>query len=471
MRYHIVGLVDDDRAKHGLMIHGVKVLGGRETIPAVVRAENVDSIVIAIQTVSGQDLREILSICMSTSASIKRLPGVFQRFEGSSEALPLRDLGIEDLVGREQVSIDLQACRQLLAGKTVLVTGAAGSVGSELCRQIVQFQPRLLVMLDQDETGLHDLALDLRARLRGLGDASAAASSEDALSRCRYVLADITRRTRMQQVFRQYRPEIILHSAAYKHVPLMEQFPEEALRVNVGGTLVLLDLARAFGSERFVFISTDKSVEPTCMLGVSKWMGEVLVTQLPRDGPPIATAVRFGNVLGSRGSVACIFQRQIDAGGPVTVTHPAATRFFMSVSEAASMVLQAASMAQGGEVFILEMGEQIRISDLAHKMIRLHGLRVGQDIAVVHTDLRPGEKLHEKLVADHEVARPTSHPEVLCVQGDGGADREGLLEETNLLLQALDEGMPTADLRARLFELARAHGAHPAGDAARHQEA
>jgi len=449
-RYEIIGFVDDDPHKHGMRVHGIKVLGGRQAISGIVQQEAVALIVIAIHTISGEDFRAILSICQSTSARIKTLPNIFESLESLSDASLLRDITIEDLVGRKPVSIDRRACRRLLRDKVVLVTGAGGSIGSELCRQIVQLKPRLLVMLDNNETGLYDLDSELRASVGVRG------SRTDAmLSRLRYVVADVTQRRRIEGIFRQYRPQIILHAAAYKHVPLMEEHPAEAIRVNIGGTLVLLELGAAYGTEHFVFVSTDKAVEPVSVMGVTKSVGEMLIASVGPGSGMIATAVRFGNVLGSRGSVVPVFQKQIDAGGPVTVTHLEATRFFMSIAEAASLILQAASVARGGEVLILDMGEQVSIVDLAHKMIRLRGLRVGQDMAIIYTGMRPGEKLHEVLVASFEEKYSTSHPKIFCVRSKNDVDRTILLSEIHDLLSLAEQEAPRADLIERLFAIAR----------------
>lgn len=447
MRYHIVGFIDDDPQKHGMMIHGIKVLGGRQLIPDISQQERVELIVVAIHTISREDFQTILSICQTTSAKIKTLPDVFESLQSLGDAALLRDITIEDLVGRELVSINRQDCRDLLADKVVLVTGAAGTIGSELCRQIVQFEPRLLVMLDNNETGLYELGLELRAGIQ-------ATNTDTVLSNLCYVVADITHQHRMERIFGEYRPQITVHAAAYKHVPLMEQFPEEAIRVNVGGTLILLELAAAYGAKRFVFVSTDKAVEPVCIMGVTKRLGEMLIASVAPDSSMIATAVRFGNVLGSRGSVVRIFQTQIDAGGPVTVTHPQATRFFMSIPEAAKLILQAASLAVGGEVFIPDMGEQIRIVDLAHKMIRLRGLRVNQDIPIIYTGLRPAEKLHEKLVAGWEDKYPTSHPKIFGIRSNNLWDRMAFLSEVKKLLSQLDQGVPSKELTKILFSVA-----------------
>ena len=444
--YHIVGFVDDDPKKHGMLIHGVRVLGDRHLIPEITQQEQVDLIIVAIHTIDSKNFRDILAVCEKTTARIKTLPDVFERLQSLSDDSLLRDITIDDLLGRELVSIERQECRALLADTVVLVTGAAGSIGSGLCQQIVQFEPRRLVMLDNNETGLYELGVQLRAALQTLGAAAM-------LSRMCYIVADITGRHRMESIFSAHRPQIVLHAAAYKHVPLMEASPEEAIRVNVGGTLALLELAAAYAVERFVFVSTDKAVEPLSVMGATKRVGEMLISSSARDGGLIATAVRFGNVLGSRGSVVPTFEQQIAIGGPVTVTHPDATRFFMSLDEAAKLILQAASMAEGGEVFIPDIGQQIKIADLAHKMIRLRGLRVGEDISIIYTGLRPGEKLQETLLASWEHKHSTSHPAISYVSSHNQMSGKVLTTAVRELLDQLEQGVPGTRLREALFDI------------------
>ncbi len=444
--YHIVGFVDDDPHKQGMLIHGVRVLGDRHLIPEITQQEQVQLIIIAIHTITGQNFRDILAICGSTSARIKTLPDVFERLQSLSDDSLLRDITIEDLVGRELVSIDHQQCQALFTDKVVLVTGAAGSIGAGLCQQIVQLEPRLLVMLDNNETGLFQLEVQLRSELQASGMAAKVATT-------RYLVADVTRHHRMESIFSVHRPQIVLHAAAYKHVPLMEASPEEAIRVNIGGTLTLLELAAAYGVERFVFVSTDKAVEPLSVMGATKRVGEMLISSAAQNGGMIATAVRFGNVLGSRGSVVPTFEQQIAMGGPVTVTHPDATRFFMSLDEAARLILQAASMAEGGEVFIPDIGQQIKIADLAHKMIRLRGLRVGEDISIIYTGLRPGEKLRESLVASWEHKYSTSHTAISYVCSHNQESDKALNAAVRELLDLLEQGVPGTRLRDALFAI------------------
>jgi FlaA1/EpsC-like NDP-sugar epimerase len=440
--YQIVGFVDDDVRKQGMIIHGCRVLGSCSSIPMIVSKERVGLIVIAIHTISRRSFDAILSICQTTPARIKTLPDLFDSLQSLSDDALLRDIDIGDLVGRELVSISREDCRRLLTNKHVLVTGAAGSIGSGLCQQIIEFAPGELVMLDNNETGLYELEDGLRVRMRDQSPAM-----------LRTVVADVTDRVKIDSVLAQHHPDIVVHAAAYKHVPLMELWPEEAVRVNVGGTLALLELSKQHGVQSFVFVSTDKAVDPASAMGASKRLGEIMVTAFAEDEGMVASSVRFGNVLGSRGSVVPTFQRQIDLGRPVSVTHPDATRFFMSLDEAAKLVLQAASMASGGEVFIPDMGEEIKIVDLAHKMIRLRGLRVHDDVPIVFTGLRPGEKLHETLSGAKEEQRSTAHPRILSVHGQVVESRDRLLAGVQRLLLHASQGVEGSSLRAEMFAL------------------
>jgi FlaA1/EpsC-like NDP-sugar epimerase len=458
--YELVGFVDDDPNKHGMRLHGLPVLGDRHAIPALVSRYRVDLIVIAIYNISGQDFRAILDICEKTQVLIKVLPDVFE-FLQATNGLPLvRNVTPEDLLGRKPVEVDRQACHKLLGGKTVLVTGAAGSIGSELCQQILSFAPRALLMVDNNESGLYDLTLTMQqARF-------ARSAPEDAREqRIHAIIADVTDKPKMRVIFRTYRPDIVFHAAAYKHVPLMQEHPEEAVRVNVLGTWIVAELAAEYRAERFVLISTDKAVNPCSVMGATKRLCERIVASaaqgrlLPsnaEDRHTLFTAVRFGNVLGSRGSVVPTFERQIQQGGPVTVTHPEMTRYFMSVSEAVSLIIQAAVLTQGGDLFLLDMGQQILIDDLARRLIRLHGLRPEIDIPIVYTGPRPGEKLHEEPVAQHEACEPTPCEHIFRV-----CDPSTFLPDRSTLsnLMVLVKAQRRDELLARLWELvAQAQG-------------
>ena len=390
----IVGILDDDPSRLGLTVHGVSVLGGRAAIPDLVRRLDVGQVLLAIPSANSDLVRAVATQCEEAEVSLRVLPSVREIVGGRVSARDLRDLRIEDLLGRQQVETDLTAVRGLLKGRRVLITGAGGSIGSEIARQVRDFEPSSMALLDNDETHLHQLLVTLDG------------------SRVTSVLADIRDRERMLEVFREHRPQVVFHAAAHKHVPILEDYPQEALLTNVLGTANVVEAATAFGAERFVLISTDKAVRPSSVMGGSKRMAEDIVRGLSGRGT-ILCAVRFGNVLGSRGSVVPTFLSQIAAGGPVTVTDPEMTRYFMSVEEAVQLVLQAGALARGGEVFTLEMGEPVNILELALKLIRLSGRVPGRDIAVQVIGARPGEKQHEELIDDDEAPIPSGHPGIV----------------------------------------------------------
>ena len=438
--YHVVGYLDDDPSKQGLNIHGAKVLGTRQDVQALASKYQVDTIIVAINKIQGEDIQEILGLCEKTTAKIKIAPDLLSFMEGS-EGLPLvRDVSVEDLLARESVPLDREVCHKLLAGKVVLVTGAAGSIGSELCRQIINFQPALLLMLDNNETGLNDLQIELFPQGNGTAH--------------KILVGDILRTRRMESLWSTYKPQIVFHCAAYKHVPLMEEAPCEAVLVNLKGTQIVAELSQKYQVERFVFISSDKAVEPAGVMGATKNLGENLIRTTPSNNTSSFTAVRFGNVLNSRGSVVPLFLKQIDQGGPVTVTDKEMTRFLMGLSEAVSLIIQAASYTQGGDVFMLNMGQAMKISDLASKLIRLKGLRVGGDIAITYTGTRAGEKLTESLVAPGEEVIPTPHPFIFRLVSQNGISREALLEHTRDLI-LLAESEREEELASRLLDRGR----------------
>ena len=454
--YDLVGFFDDDPRKRGQRIHGLPVLGGRQDLAHIVERQSIDLIIIAINNVRGEDLRQILTTAQQTPAQIRIIPSVFEVVSAANTAPFLREVRVEDLLGRQALQLHRDACERVLRGKVVLITGGCGSVGSELCRQVAQFEPRQLVVVDNNETGLYDLEIALRTRFRELA--------------VTVVIADVTDGPRIDGVFADVKPQVIFHAAAYKHVPLMQRFPQEAVKVNVGGTAVVLEMARRYGSQYFVFVSTDKAVQPHSVMGATKRIAEMLVTGGNRNGQAgkgmtKCTAVRFGNVLGSRGSVVPTFARQIDLGGPVTVTHPDMTRYFMDVSEAAGLIIQAASYTEGGDIFMLEMGERIRVDDLARKMIRMRGLRPEIDIPIVYTGVRPGEKLHEELVFPEEGREPTDHPLVHRVRPSTMLEGNGHVQMgVGRLLRLSANGNQEA-LIAELMQLAgrpEGNGARPA---------
>jgi FlaA1/EpsC-like NDP-sugar epimerase len=392
-----MAMLDDDPRTHGRQCQGVPVLGPIGDLPRVAADIALHQAVLAVGDPPTDLVRRAADLAEEADVPLRVLRGVAELVGGQVTLRDVRDLRIEDVLGREQVVTDLDAVHRLLTGRRVLVTGAGGSIGSEIARQIAEAEPAALLVLDHDETHLYELCAGLTGRV---GE-----------ERTVQLLADIRDRDVMLRLFERHRPEIVFHAAAHKHVPMLEQHPAEALRTNVLGTVNIVDAALAVGVQRLVFISTDKAVNPSCVMGASKRLGEQIVLSRSPVGSRFG-AVRFGNVLGSRGSVIPTFVRQINGGGPVTVTDPRMTRFFMSIREAVQLVLQAAAMSGGQDVFVLEMGEQVRIIDLAQRMIRLAGRRVGEDVEIRVTGVRPGEKLVEELHAEDEDLQPTAHPAI-----------------------------------------------------------
>ena len=407
-----VGLIDDDRGKVGRPLHGVPVRGTRSAMPRLVQELEVDIVLLAIPSATSELVREVAALCEQANVTLKVLPSVHETFGGRVSVRDIRDLRIEDLLGRQQVETDLEAVAAMLRGRRVLVTGAGGSIGSEIARQVASFGPASLVLLDHDETHLHDVVMSLDEFREELTEATGLIDLAAAETRLETVLADIRDRERVFGVFVKYQPEIVFHAAAHKHVPVLEHHPAEALATNVLGTANLADAAVANGTERFVLISTDKAINPVSVMGTSKWLAEQVVRSL-QNGHSVLCAVRFGNVLGSRGSVIPTFFRQIARGGPVTVTDPNMTRYFMSVQEAVQLVLQAAALSTGGEVFTLDMGEPVRILDVAERLIRLSGRIPGRDVPIAITGVRPGEKMAEDIVAPDEEQLPSGHPAIV----------------------------------------------------------
>ncbi len=393
-----IGYLDDDPKKHGRRMHGLRVFGPTSELAAAIRDHDVDAVAIAIPRAPGAMVREIVGICQQHEVPVQIVPGVENWVSGRGEDT-LRDVTLDDLLGREPVQIDYAACSETVRDKVVLVTGAAGSIGSELCRQVLAFEPRQLHMVDNNESGLYEFELEL-----------AGISPQTAIH---LWVANVVEQERVDEIVRTVRPDLIYHAAALKHVPLMEEHPGEAFRANVLGTLNVARAAKTYGVERFVLISTDKAVRPSSIMGATKRIAELLVLALARESELTTySAVRFGNVMGSRGSVVPKFMRQIELGGPVTVMHPEMMRYFISIPEAVSLVIQAGSFGGEGNIYMLDMGEEINILELAERMIRLRGLRPGRDIEVVFTGPRPGEKLREELVADFELMEATEHPKV-----------------------------------------------------------
>ncbi|MGH3921418.1 MAG: polysaccharide biosynthesis protein [Pseudonocardiaceae bacterium] len=387
-----VAVLDHDPRKHNLSLGGVRIIGGIDQLPVAVERFRAEQALLAIPSASSELIRQVSSAADAVGLPLKVLPSVRELVNGQISVRDVRDLSIDDLLGRQQIQTDLDAVERIVSGRRVLITGAGGSIGSEIARQVAQFKPASLVLLDHDETHLFEAAASV-----GTG--------------CVQVLADIKDRSHIHKLMVCHRPEVIFHAAAHKHVPLLEEHPCEAVATNVLGTMNVVDAAAQVGVERLVFVSTDKAVRPSSVMGASKRLGEQILLATAPKGSRYC-AVRFGNVLGSRGSVIPTFMRQIADGGPVTVTDPRMTRFFMSIPEAVQLVLQAAALAKSGEIFMLEMGEPVRILDLAERMIRLSGRRVGIDVPIRVVGARPGEKLAEELRAPDEVPLPTPHPAV-----------------------------------------------------------
>lgn len=399
LKLKVVGFVDDDKYKKNALIQNIKVFGGVEEIPRLCSALGVDKIFIAIPSAEGSDIKRITSFCKETNAEIKILPKMDHLLSAQVEISLLRNLNIEDLLGREQVKLDLNHLSNMISGKTVLVTGAGGSIGSELCRQLTKFNPELIVLADYCELFMYELELEFK--------------NDFDQTKIFPKIIDIRNAEKVDQLFTQFKPQIVFHAAAYKHVPMMEYNPMEAIGTNVVGTKIVAEAALRHSVERFVMISTDKAVNPTNVMGASKRIAEMVVADLAvKSNTTKFISVRFGNVLGSNGSVIPLFRKQIEARLDITVTHPDIIRYFMSIPEATQLVLQAGSMGNGGEIFVLDMGEPVKIVDLAKEMIRLAGLIEGRDLSIVFTGLRPGEKLYEELFSDEENYAHTAHGKI-----------------------------------------------------------
>ncbi len=414
----VIGFVDDDPRKRSARIASLPVLGNRRAIPQLVTDHAIDLVVIAIPTAPGREVRDIVTYCEQVSVPTKTMPGLYEMLDGTVSVNQLRDVQIEDLLRREPVQTDIEAVRRLIVGKRVLVTGGGGSIGSEICRQILRCGPSDLAVLGHGENSIFDICAQLDRQLTNM--ARAPGSRPQTVPRVHPVIADIRFSDRIRGVFDHYRPAIVFHAAAHKHVPLMEINPMEAISNNVLGTRNLLDAAMMSGVEGFVMISTDKAVRPKSVMGASKRVAELLVHQTACEMGKPYVAVRFGNVLGSRGSVLQTFKQQIASGGPITVTHPDMKRYFMTIPEAVQLVLQAAVLGKGGEIFMLDMGEPVKIVNLAQDLVELSGLELGQDIDIVFTGIRAGEKLHEELFTPGETYRRTEHQKIYVIESATG---------------------------------------------------
>lgn len=401
LHYDVIGFIDDDPGKQGRTIHGIRVLGTIEEMPAIIIKQKINLILIAIPSASGEQIRRAVEVCQQSSASYKILPGIGDLIDGRVSVKFLRDIRYEDLLGRSPVHLDVQGIRHYLDDKTVMITGCGGSIGSELCRQVIKFQPRKLILLDGHEANLFHIHMEMK--------------NENYDSHCVPVLGWVQDQSLMEHLFERHKPEVVFHAAAYKHVPMMEKNPWQAVYNNIIGSRELMDMATKHHVERFVLVSTDKAVRPTNVMGASKRVTE-LIMQCQQGNGTKFMAVRFGNVVGSSGSVIPFFRSQIEKGGPVTVTHPEVNRFFMTIPEASQMILQAGAMGEGGEIFILRMGTPVKIVDMARDLIRLSGKEPDVDIKIVFTGLREGEKLYEELITEGEDILPTEHKKVMVLR-------------------------------------------------------
>jgi FlaA1/EpsC-like NDP-sugar epimerase len=445
-KYEPMGFIDDNPDKVGRRIHGVKVLGTREALAHVMATAKVDMVLVAVPRAEPETIRSIVRALEPFKVPIQTLPNLRDLFNGRVTVNQIRGLSVEDLLARAPVGLDVERVRDLIAGKRVLITGAGGSIGSELARQIAVLEPAALVLLDRYENGLHALMTESRWRLQ--------------LHPVRVIVGDVANADQMTALLAANRPDIVFHAAGHKHVPLMEANACEAVKNNVRGTRIMVEAAQRFGVERFVLISTDKAVNPFSVMGATKRVAELLVQGISQ-GASVCSAVRFGNVLASNGSVVPQFVEQIEHGGPVTVTHPEVRRYFMLISEAVYLVLHAAALAKGGDTFVLEMGEQVRVLDLARNLIRLSGLVPGQDIPITFVGLRPGEKLSEELVGGDEISEPTPESGILRVQLSTPPEWSQFLGLASELEYLADSGDDTAVIKGlcRLVPTYRPGGA------------
>ena len=429
-------IIDDQPGCHGKLMRGVPIVGGRDSILDAVRQYGIDEIVFAIPSASVQTRKEILDICKESGCKLRTIPGTYQLINGDVSVSNLKEVEIEDLLGREPIQINTEEVLGYVSGKVVLVTGGGGSIGSELCRQIAAHNPKQLIIVDIYENNAYEIQQELKRKYSKL----------DLV----VLIASVRNTDRINYIFETYRPNIVYHAAAHKHVPLMEDSPNEAIKNNVFGTFKVACAADRFGADKFVLISTDKAVNPTNIMGASKRLCEMLIQSMNRTSKTNYVAVRFGNVLGSNGSVIPLFKKQIAEGGPVTVTHPDIIRYFMTIPEAVSLVLQAGAYARGGEIFVLDMGEPVKILDLAINLIKLSGYRVGEDIEIKFTGLRPGEKMYEELLMGEEDLRKTAN-KMIFVSKPIAFDEEKFMKQLNELEQAVKiEGI---DIRSNVKEI------------------
>jgi FlaA1/EpsC-like NDP-sugar epimerase len=424
LNYNVVAFLDDDHSKWGRSLHGLRVFGGLEMLPRIIERQKIDEVLIAIPTATGAQMRRVIETCKRCNISHRTLPEIGAIIDGKVSIKSLRDVKYEDLLRRPPVSLDTAEISRYLQGKRVLVTGAGGSIGSELCRQIVRFEPAELILVDASELNLYNIQMELQHELN--------------FHQYQCILSRVQDQSLMDDVFSRYPPQLVFHAAAYKHVPLLESNPWEAIHNNVLGSKVVMELALKYRVERSVLVSTDKAVRPTNVMGASKRLAELILQSLQGNGTRFM-AVRFGNVIGSSGSVLLLFRKQLEHGGPITVTHPEVTRYFMTISEAAQLILQAGGLGEGGEIFILEMGTPVKIAKMAEELVRLSGKEPGKDIEIVFTGLREGEKLYEELITQGEGIVTTKHEKIMVLRPDGWNGRNNQAEFTQWLEKSLED--------------------------------
>ena len=441
----VVCIIDDNPSKRRRYLDGVEIAGGRQEIPDAVKKYQVNKIIFAIPTCDGQDRKEILDICSKTGCRVQAVPGMFQLVNGEVSVSKLRDVELQDLLGRDPIQVNLEEICRYISGKVVMVTGGGGSIGSELCRQIAKSNPEQLIIFDIYENNAYDIQMELCRTHPELN--------------LEVLIGSVRDMGRLDDVMAKYRPELVFHAAAHKHVPLMEDSPNEAIKNNVFGTYKMARSAARHGVKRFVLISTDKAVNPTNIMGASKRLCEMVVQMMNRRSETEFVAVRFGNVLGSNGSVVPLFEQQIAHGGPVTVTHPEITRFFMTIPEAVSLVLQAGYYARGGEIFVLDMGQPVKIDDMARQLIRLSGYEPDVDIPIIYTGLRPGEKLYEELLMDEEGLRETAN-QLIHIGQPINMDDEAFCRQLAVLERACQSNSP--DIRQYVADMVPTY--HPKTD-------
>lgn len=430
LHYRVIGFIDDDPQKKGRSIHGVPVLGALEKITSILKKEDVQEILIAIPSANGDQIRNIVETCKDCNVSYKILPGMGELIDGRVSVKVLRDISYEDLLGRPPVQLDTTGIRGYLDGKTVLITGCGGSIGSELCRQVIKYQPSYLILLDASEMNLFNIQMELQ--------------NERYFHKCEAVLGQVQNKRLLEDIFKKYKPQVVFHAAAYKHVPMLEKNPWEAVFNNIIGSRIAMEMSIKYHVERFVLVSTDKAVRPSNVMGASKRVTELIMQSL-QSNSTLLMAVRFGNVIGSSGSVIPVFRRQIERGGPVTVTHPEVNRYFMTIPESTQLILQAAAMGEGGEVFVLKMGTPVKIVDMARDLISLSGKEPDVDIKIIYTGLRDGEKLYEELITEGEDILPTVHEKVMVLKSNYQPGEGKILQESREILgNKIDELMKDA---------------------------